>query len=67
MRAARDIVDAMPLDMHAGHENDIRPRKIFRLRAVDVFVDKADFPFLRNQRGDDENSLRRHKAPSRPP
>ena len=30
MRAPRDVVDAVPLDVHAGNENHVGPREFLR-------------------------------------
>ena len=62
MRAPRDVVNAVALNVHARDEHGVRPGEIFRQRAVHVLVDKAHLPLLRDQRRDDEDALRRHET-----
>ncbi len=60
--AAGDVVNAMPLDVHARNENHVGPGEFFRRHARDVLIDEFDFPLAGNQRRDDQNALRRHEA-----
>jgi hypothetical protein len=47
--------------VHAANENDICPRKVRGLCALDILIDESDLPTLRQIGGDDQQTLRRHE------
>ena len=48
--------------MHAANENDIGPRKVRRLCALDILVDEPDLPALGQIGSDDQQTLRGHES-----
>ena len=60
MDAASNIFDLAPLGMHSAHEHGVGPSDVLALSPVNVFIDEADFPELRERGGDHEQTLRRH-------
>ena len=60
--AVVDGVDGVALDVHAGDEDGVCPAIVAGGGGLDVFVDEADFPMLRQVGGDGEDALGRHEG-----
>src|SRR5271154_5240324 len=61
MRPPGEVMDRLALNVHAGNKNHVGPGEILRLDRVNIFINKPDFPILRDQFGDQQNPLRRHE------
>src|SRR5271167_692685 len=61
MRPPGDVMDALALNVHAGNKNHVGPGEILRLDRVNVFINKPDFPILRDQFGNQQNPLWWHE------
>src|SRR5579875_18986 len=62
MGPAANILDSAALDVHAADENRVRPGKVIGGGVTHVFVNEADYPALRKDCRDEEQTLRRHEG-----